>query len=80
MIATSHENLTDLATFAAEVESQAKRPCWACSIPQAEEINAGRRNGIVVPVILKYLVEKCGHEGITIHRLKTHFQARHHER
>jgi hypothetical protein len=70
-----------LEAFAAENPGpKGGRPCWACNIPEAEEINAGRRAGMTLGTILSWLVEK-GYQDVTKGKLEAHFiNSRHHER
>lgn len=57
-------------------------PCWACSIPEATEINESRKKGRSIMTILRWLQDVVGYgEQATKGRLEGHFvNNRHHER
>jgi hypothetical protein len=73
-----------LEAFAAKNPAKGPgRPCWACIIPEAEEINSARRQEVAITVIRDWLIKEKGYEpGIaTSNRLTHHFSnSRHHER
>lgn len=75
---------SSLADFAKE--NPVRKPglkCWACSIPEAEEINQGRRSGTAISVIRDWLVQRQGYseDVATLNKLTHHFSNnRHHER
>ena len=73
-----------LEAFAAKRPKRAPgRPCWACGIPEAEEINSARRKEITLRTIRDWLIEQKGYapEVVTMTRLQNHFGVmRHHER
>jgi hypothetical protein len=55
--------------------------CWACSIPEAKEINEGKKAGLTVAVILRWLMEEKGYSPneARSNRLHYHFSSNHHE-
>jgi hypothetical protein len=68
--------------LAKERPSPHSRPCWACSIPQAQQINeAYAAKGpahVSAPEILWVLREKYGHKSGTLAQLTSHFTRGHH--
>ena len=57
------------------------KPCWACSIKESEEINQARRDGVVIPVILDWLIKERKYDAAICSRgkLNRHFsEGRHH--
>lgn len=57
------------------------KPCWACTIPEVEEVNKARRDGVAITIIRSWLVEERGYdaEQATKNRLCHHFSnERHH--
>lgn len=73
-----------LTTYVASLPGRrAGIPCWACNIPEAEEINKGRLAGLSLGKIRRWLIDECGYppEEARAGRLNGHFSAeRHHER
>jgi hypothetical protein len=57
-----------------------RQACFACTIPEAEEVNEGRRNGVKTSTILRWLVEARGYAEATRNKLDHHFGSRHHEK
>lgn len=58
-------------------------PCWACHIPERDEIDEARRAGVQIKVIRRWLIEHCGYseDVATKSKLDKHFStSRHHER
>ncbi len=60
--------------------NQGGRICWACTIPQTQEINEARRSGVSLAVIRQWLLDECGYdEDVATHgRMHGHFDARKH--
>lgn len=72
--------MASLQEFAAGLRRTLK--CWACAIPETEEINQGRRDGIQIPRIREWLIREKGYspDEATLHKLTHHFSnMRHHE-
>ena len=66
-------------TLAAFVEARPRRPgppCYACSLPEAEEIALGYRAGIGGAAIRAWLVEERGYpaDQATSHRITHHLR------
>lgn len=57
-------------------------PCWACNIPETDEINNSRRKGRSIMTILRWLQVVRGYgDQATKGRLEGHFvNNRHHEK
>lgn len=49
-----------LADFAAAT-GRLRQKCWLCTIPEREEVEAARRNGVFVSTIVEWLREACGY-------------------
>ncbi len=65
-------------------ENPAKRGaiCWACGIPEAEEVNSGLRSGLYPTQIREWLVNECGYDVnvCTVAKIHMHKQKGHHEK
>ncbi len=71
-----------LADFAAAHKPSKKGPtCWACSIPEAKELAEGRKRGLPVVTMRRWLIEDCGYTSseATYNKLRDHFVKEHHE-
>lgn len=69
-----------LQTFAKPTRRGAQ--CWACGIPEAGEINAGKRAGISNAAIRDWLIREKGYteEEATTPRIDSHFYQKKHHR
>ena len=54
--------------------------CPVCALPEREEFDQARRDGVYMVTIYEWLTTVCGHEKLTRHSCDTHFQRKHHER
>ena len=75
--------MSSLDEFASTYKPERPSRCWACQIPESEEINKGRRNGVAVRAIRAWLIHEKGYSAdvATLGRLQGHFDSgKHHER
>ena len=81
-VAVTAEKRISLAEFAAAHPSNTGGvKCWTCLIPEAEEINAQRRAGVSLPIILRWLREVRGYpeDKATPGKMHSHFSgSKHH--
>ena len=71
-----------LADFVAKTKPAKKGPsCWTCSIPEAKELAEGKRRGMPLVVLRRWLIEDCGYTSseATYNKLRDHFWKEHHE-
>ena len=75
----SKSSLTD---FAKANPQRRTGKCWACSIPETKEINAGRHQGLSDWTIRQWLIRDMGYmpEEIGPGKLRHHFGSGHHLR
>ena len=59
------------------------KPCWFCALPEVEELNQAKRDGLTHGQIRRYIIEVLGkpEEEATVGRVDSHFSnGKHHEK
>ena len=62
-----------------EFVEQNQKSCPICGIAEQEEVEAAHRRGVGPTLIMRWLVEVCGHDAvpITVRKIRNHFESRH---
>ena len=74
--------MADLITFAKTAPTR-RTACWLCSVPEAAEINAAKRERTAtVTQMVAWMIHEQGYseDEARVARFSNHFQAKHHER
>lgn len=76
ILLTETQSLSDFA----ESVRKPNRKCWACNLPESDEINKGFNKGLKPRVIQRWLVEEQEYpiNEATIDRIEHHFRRAHH--
>lgn len=66
--------MTSLAEFASANIAKPGAKCWACGIPQREEMEREYRNGVPMSIIEAWLKQVCGYTDVSRSRITNHLK------